>query len=363
MENKIELKNKQDDSSSDAVCVPKYKKMFEGAISSAKKHNINVKPGRENHGGGNCAYEAVIININDRICFESKFLMGLEHYRVVWNTDIMNKILDEKIPWNPGFTRKEIVQGFRELLVSGVYERDFFGDMVMAGIACGVKKVILIFHTNEDIVRTGHDPISVIDPRDYEGEIDSEIPVVVAYNLVHYESLEPLCSDDVRETIKLVRSYNAKPSRYKQDYGFCGKDISYLVSQMENVAKPSPEQLNDPPKKQKNDIQEAENDNSKVSPKKYKKAEEITGFVYEDILFKETGNDKVQCGVCQVEWSRLILHMNGNECCTEYFSNMANFKLEYSRYRHKQSQRQKKEQKEVERQESSCEYQGLQQVA
>ena len=356
-------KMEQDANSSYTVCETKNKKLFDRAIANAQKHKINLKPGRENRGGGNCSYEAVIFNINDRNCFQSKFHMSLDHYRVIWTTDTMNKILDEKIPWNPGLTRTEIVQGFRELQVSGVYERDFFGDMMMVGIACGVRKIILIFNTHEDIARTGHDPISVIDPRDYEGEIDSEIPVVVAYNLVHYESLEPLCSDDVRETIKLVRSYNAKPSRYKQDYGFCGKDISYLVSQMENVAKPSPEQLNDPPKKQKNDIQEAENDNSKVSPKKYKKAEEITGFVYEDILFKETGNDKVQCGGCQVECSRLILHMNGNEYCTEYFSNMANFKLEYSRYRHKQSQRQKKEQKEVERQESSCEYQGLQQVA
>ena len=29
--------------------------------------------------------------------------------------------------------------------------------------------------------------------------------------------------------------------------------------------------------------------------------------------------------------------MNDNEYCTAYFSNMANFKLEYSKYRHKQS--------------------------
>ena len=239
----------QDASSSYAVCETKYKKMFEGAIANAKKHNVNLKPGRENHGGGNCSYEAVIFNINDRSCFQSKFHMSLQQYRVIWTTDTMNKILDEKIPWNPGFTRAEIVEGFKELQVSGVYERDFFGDMMMAGIACGVRKIILIFHTNEGIARTGHDPIAVIDPRDYGGEIDSDIPVVVAYNLVHYESLEPVCADDVRETIKLVSSYIAKPSRYKEEYGFSGKDISYLVSPKENVPKSSQGHLNAPPKK------------------------------------------------------------------------------------------------------------------
>ena len=93
--------------------------------------------------------------------------MSIQHYRIVWNTDIMNKILDQRIPWNPGLTRTEIVQGFQELMVSGVYEREFFGDMMMAGVACGVRKRILIFQTNEDIANTGHDPIAIIDPRDY----------------------------------------------------------------------------------------------------------------------------------------------------------------------------------------------------
>merc|ERR1712208_220456 len=128
--------------------------------------------------------------------------------------------------------------------------------MMMARIACGVRKIILIFHTNEGIARTGHDPIAVIDPRNYGGEIDSDVPVVVAYNLVHYESLEPLGADDVRETMKLVSSYIAKPSRYNQEYGFSGRDISYLVSLNENVQKPSQGQLNDPPKKEINRLKE-----------------------------------------------------------------------------------------------------------
>ena len=49
-------KNEHDASLSSAVCVTKHNKLFEGAIASAKKHNINLKPGRENQGGGNCSY-------------------------------------------------------------------------------------------------------------------------------------------------------------------------------------------------------------------------------------------------------------------------------------------------------------------
>ena len=316
----------------------KHKTMFEKAVESAKKHKIHVEPGRENHGMGNCSYEAVIFNINDRSCFHSKFNMSLEHYRVVWNTDMMNKILDKRVPWNPGLTRQEIVQGFQDLMISGVYERDFFGDMIMAGIACGVRKIILIFHTNEDISKTGHDPISVIDPRDYAGAIDSEIPVVVAYNLVHYESLLPLCEDDIEEIKKLVRSYMTKPSRYQEEYGFSGKDISYLVSKNVSVPKLSADQLDTPSKKLKTNENE-----TNVSKKKDGKEVEAEGFIFEDILFKNTEDGKVRCGVCQVECSRLIVHMNGNEYCPQYLSNMTAFKLEYSKYRQKKSIRNKEE--------------------
>merc|ERR1711867_404450 len=98
----------------------------------------------------------------------------------------------------------------------------------MGGIACGVRKIILIFHTNEDIARTGHDPISVIDPRDYGGDIDSEIPVVVAYNLVHFESLHPVNEKDIQETVKLVESYSS--GSYEEDYGFTNKSMPFLVS-------------------------------------------------------------------------------------------------------------------------------------
>ena len=190
-------------------------KIFGSAIASAQKHRINLVPGRENNGDGNCSYESVIFNINDRSCYVDKLPMSSEYYRIVWNTDMMNKILDDRIPWNPGMTRAEIVCGFQELMNSGVYERSYFGDMMMAGIACGIRKRILIFNTNEN---TGHDPIAVVDPTHYGGETDSEIPVVVAYNLVHYESLHPVGEKDVEETMKLVRSYTAEPSRYSEEW-------------------------------------------------------------------------------------------------------------------------------------------------
>ena len=212
-QNKVECFEKQCEELMDnKVKAPDKSRIFQRAVENARKHNIMLKPGTENNGHGNCSYEAVLLNINDRECFSEKFPLSPDFYRRIWNLDLMNKILDGKIPWNPGFTRKEIKEGFEEIMETGIYERSFFGDMMMAGIACGSRKMILIINTHE---MTPHDPISVIDPTHYGGTYDTEIPVVIAYDLVHYESLEPIHPDDVKETIKLTRSYIAKPSRYK----------------------------------------------------------------------------------------------------------------------------------------------------
>ena len=43
--------------------------IFAKAIASAEKHNIRLKAGRKDKGYGNCVFEAVINNINDRGCF------------------------------------------------------------------------------------------------------------------------------------------------------------------------------------------------------------------------------------------------------------------------------------------------------
>ena len=131
-------------STQDKIC---DKRIFQRAISSAKKHGINLVPGRENPGYGNCSYEATIFNINDRLCFDENLPMSPSFYRRIWNTDIMNKIIDGRNKWNQGLTKAQLREGFTERMESGVYERPFFGDMMMAGIACGIKKRILIFNT------------------------------------------------------------------------------------------------------------------------------------------------------------------------------------------------------------------------
>ena len=310
----------------------KDKRIFQRAIASAQKHNIKLEHGRENNADGNCSFESVIFNINDRSCFTEKLPMSPDFYRRVWTTDIMNKILDGTNSWNPGLTRSQIVSGFQELMETGVYERGFFGDMMMASIACGVRKRLLIFNTNEGITTTGHDPISVVDPTHYGGSLDNEIPVVVAYNLVHFESLHTVDRDDIDETIKLTKSYIAKPSRYLEEYGFTRNDISYLISN--NVIKHPPEEVTAknvevPTPSAKLPKTSINQRNVPPSDKKIN-IEVNKSFNFANISFKELDNGKISCGICQTECIRLMSHLNGSIECSQYL-NLEKLKFEFTK--------------------------------
>ena len=175
------------------------------------------------------------------------------------------------------------------MMESGVYAEPFFGDMMMAGIACGVRKKILIFNTNENIVSTGHDPIAVVNPRDYGGQVDNETPVVVAYNLTHYESLHPVSNADIDETMKLTNCYIAQPSRYEEEYGFTTNDIVYLLSpSTSNIVKNN---VVSEPETKTESTNQSNSENHSMNDK--------FAFIQGDIRFEEVEQGNVLCGVCK----------------------------------------------------------------
>ena len=132
--------------------------IFTKAKASAQKHNIKLKAGSKDRGFGNCVFESVINNINERACFEEKLKQTPNWYRRTWMNEMMNRIIDGICPWNLSYTESQIREGFEQVKESGVYEVDFFGDMMIGGIACAIKRIILIFNTSENLL---HDPISV----------------------------------------------------------------------------------------------------------------------------------------------------------------------------------------------------------
>ena len=112
--------------------------MISRTINSGRKHGINLKHGSSNPGTGDCAFESIILNINDRFCFPVKFFMPVDYYRKIWVTDMANRTINSS--WNI-YSSQKWIEGWQEMLVPGAYERGIFGDLMLPGIACGVKNI------------------------------------------------------------------------------------------------------------------------------------------------------------------------------------------------------------------------------
>ena len=192
--------------------------MISRAIASGKKHGLNMKHGSSNPGTGDCAFESIIQNINDRSCFKVKYPMTIDWYRRIWVTDMANRTIDSAFNT---MTNQQWIDGWTEMLTPGIYERGIFGDLMLPGIACGVRKILLIFNTNEN---TPHDPIYIVDPSNFNVRPDTEIPILLSYNLAHYESMEPCTEADIQATIELVKEYQEGRYRFRRN------DIPTLLS-------------------------------------------------------------------------------------------------------------------------------------
>jgi hypothetical protein len=191
--------------------------MISRAFTSGNNHGIQLVPGSPNAGRGDCAFEAVVQNNNDRSCFHEKYPMTMNQYRRIWVTDMANRTIDS--PWNT-LSQQQWLEGWNQMLIPGTYERGIFGDLMLPGIACGVRKKLLIFNTSTD---SPHDPIYVVNPSQFNVQADTEIPIVLAYNLSHYESLHPLKGTDIEATVNLVRDYEEGRYRFRR------QDIPALI--------------------------------------------------------------------------------------------------------------------------------------
>ena len=165
------------------------------AIENAKFHNINLVPGTRNPALGDCIFESVIDNINRRDCFEENLIEDPSYWRHVWMSEIESIGYDD---WNEGRTREEWESEFNTLKKPTVY-RVPLGDLVPPGIAHCIKKNLIIFNTSPG----AHCPIYVVPATLFGGFADTDVPVCLAYNLVHYESLIPCSDADIQKTVTL----------------------------------------------------------------------------------------------------------------------------------------------------------------
>ena len=128
----------------------------------------------------------------------------------------------------PAELEKYIKQQWEKLRQDCAYEIDYFGDLLIQAIARGTKKMILIFNTD---INSTNDPVVVVSPETFGGERDSDLPVIVAYNGHHYESLEPCDAESNTATKILCEKYK------NGEYPFKRADIETFVIPYDSTEK------------------------------------------------------------------------------------------------------------------------------
>ena len=179
-----------------------------------------------NPAAGDCAFEAVINNINYRNCYNEKLNDTTNNYRLEWITKLKN----EQKQIGCIYTDKDRTTEWEQLKRPGTYTTEI-SDLALVAIARGCHKDILIFNTSVE----AHGPIYVIRAGEYTGGIRNEItPVTVAYNGYHYESIEPITETDRLRSISLVENYK------NGDYTMEQNDIRRLTELIYTTDNPNP---------------------------------------------------------------------------------------------------------------------------
>ena len=289
-------------------------RMILQAISTARKYGIEVEWGTRNPALGDCAFESAILNNNDRQCFQEKYTMSADYYRRIWTGDMCNRTI--RSPWNI-YTDNEWREGWKKMAVPGQYELAIFGDLIVPAIACGLKKYIIIFNTVND-------SYNIIDPIAFDVKPDSPIPLVLAYNLHHYESLHPCTSSDIMRSITLVKSDT------EHHFPF---DNEYLLSIISSIQEYSVEEnvhgdkgnsfLSSKLKCKKTNLNKDTDSVGEILPeRKNMNEQESMGIQLfyklrgqnEEKVFEENMG-KIQCPFCQKEVKNICLHFDKETKC------------------------------------------------
>ena len=143
---------------------------------------------------------------------------------MLWNTEGEEKIkLSEYYPG--ALSEEEWREGWRKLIYTNEYDVPYIGNFAIVACAHSLKKDILIFNTpwqTDDA--NANSPISVVSSTQFDpsNKRKTEIPIVLLYDGVHFESSIPVSEEDVQETIDLVRNYTSGtyiiPESLKNNY-------------------------------------------------------------------------------------------------------------------------------------------------
>ena len=194
--------------------------MVKMAIDIGSEHEVNLVAGGKtmpNKANGNCLYESIIDNINSRRKYFSEDLRDTpENYRKYWLQEGEMKIREGKVFYPNIYSDEQWDSAWETLQTTNQYDIEYFGEMAILSCAHSLRKDILIINTPWKMRNaSAHGPINVVSSNTIvpTNTRSTEIPLVLAYDGTHFESLIPDTEEAVQKTVQLVKDF--KTDAYK----------------------------------------------------------------------------------------------------------------------------------------------------
>jgi len=175
--------------------------MVTSAIKTAARMGMGLTEGEPVEALGNCLIESVKVNIEDRDIFEEKIEESINELR-----EKVVKEGERVIGASPyrieDYSDEDWAYGWDQLRISGVWDVEYFGDLMIIALAHVIGKNILLINTDQ-----GSPPVTVVLGDRFGKPLSSEHPVILAYSGNHYESLIPVLDKDEMRSRKIIQRY------------------------------------------------------------------------------------------------------------------------------------------------------------
>jgi len=183
------------------------------AIKTAARMGIGLTEGQPVEALGNCLLESVKGNIEDRDIFQEKIEESID--------DLREKIVKEGervIGASPyrieDYSDEDWALGWDQLRISGIWDVEYFGDLMIIALAHVIGKNILLINSDAP---PGSTPVTVILGDRFGKPLNSEHPVILAYSGTHYESLIPELDRDEMRSRRIIKKYINGEDLFSQD--------------------------------------------------------------------------------------------------------------------------------------------------
>jgi len=175
--------------------------MTQAAIQIGAKMGVQLVGGTPVKASGNCLIESVKGNIEERDIFDIKLAESSLELRLKSAVE-GERVIGESPYRIEDYNEDEWAQGWNLLKNEGIWDVEYFGDLMIIALAHYIHKNILLINTDPDSPN-----ITVILGDQFGEKLDSDAPVILAYSGTHYESLIPSTREDEKKIKTIIRKY------------------------------------------------------------------------------------------------------------------------------------------------------------